>query len=211
MKSKAHRAKTKESKRLTLKDRLSRLSYVQAAKLLGPDGPRLIRQGAAYDEIDLDRDVYFRGDLFRLKLRGAGVGRKPPIVTITTMAAAGGEMFGAVFSFLGELVTQNQAQPPAEPLVAQVRDRLAECVEEDPSGRQRLTVTLPDRPRSTRLPKRWPGLCWPAACVNKDSRPLKRFFIFRPLKRFKRFLLVAPFVFHDNTEYGQRFAGHSSR
>ena len=61
------------------------------------------------------------------------------------VAAAGGEMLGAVFNFLGELVTQNQAQPPAEPLVAQVRDRLAECVEEDPSGRQRLTVTLPDR------------------------------------------------------------------
>jgi len=61
------------------------------------------------------------------------------------VAAAGGEMLGAVFNFLGELVTQNDAQPPAEPLVAQVRDRLSECVEEDPSGRQRLTVTLPDR------------------------------------------------------------------
>ena len=61
------------------------------------------------------------------------------------VAAAGGEMLGAVFSFLGELVTQNESQPPAEPLVAQVRDRLNECVEEDPSGRQRLTVTLPDR------------------------------------------------------------------
>ena len=34
------------------------------------------------------------------------------------VAAAGGEMFGAVFSFLGELVSQDQSQPPAEPLVA---------------------------------------------------------------------------------------------
>ena len=61
------------------------------------------------------------------------------------VAAAGGEMLGAVFGFLGELVSQDQSQAPAEPLVAQVRSRLAECVEEDSSGRQRLTVTLPDR------------------------------------------------------------------
>ncbi len=61
------------------------------------------------------------------------------------VAAAGGEMLGAVFNFLGELVSQNASQTPAEPLVAQVRDRLAGCVEEDVSGRQRLTITLPDR------------------------------------------------------------------
>jgi hypothetical protein len=43
------------------------------------------------------------------------------------------------------LVSKDQSPAPAEPLVAQVHSRLAECVEEDPSGRQRLTVTLPDR------------------------------------------------------------------
>ena len=61
------------------------------------------------------------------------------------VAAAGGEMLGAVFNFLGELVSQDQPQPPSEAVVARVRDRLNECVEEDPSGGQRLTVTLPDR------------------------------------------------------------------
>jgi len=61
------------------------------------------------------------------------------------VAAAGGEMLGAVFNFLGELVAKDSAQPPAEGLVAQVRTRLGECVEEDSSGRPRLTVTLPDR------------------------------------------------------------------
>lgn len=61
------------------------------------------------------------------------------------VAAAGGEMLGAVFNFLGELVSQDQAAPPAEPVVSRVRDRLAQCVEEDAAGRQRLTVTLPDR------------------------------------------------------------------
>lgn len=61
------------------------------------------------------------------------------------VAAAGGEMLGAVFHFLGELVSQDGSQPPAEPLVAEVSSRLAECAEEDASGRQRLTITLPDR------------------------------------------------------------------
>jgi hypothetical protein len=61
------------------------------------------------------------------------------------VAAAGGELLGAVFQFLGELVAQGPATPPPEKLVGQVRQRLTECVEEDASGRPRLTVTLPDR------------------------------------------------------------------
>jgi superfamily II DNA/RNA helicase len=61
------------------------------------------------------------------------------------VAAAGGEMLGAVFNFLGELVAKDGAQPPAEGLVTKVRASLGECVEEDSSGRPRLTVTLPDR------------------------------------------------------------------
>jgi superfamily II DNA/RNA helicase len=62
------------------------------------------------------------------------------------VAAAGGELLGAVFHFLGELVAQGPAAaPPPEKVVNQVRQRLTECVEEDPSGRPRLTVTLPDR------------------------------------------------------------------
>jgi superfamily II DNA or RNA helicase len=61
------------------------------------------------------------------------------------VAAAGGELLGAAFKFLGELVT-SQAEQPAEPAVAaDLRSRLAECVEPDADGRQKLTVTLPDR------------------------------------------------------------------
>ena len=87
MKTKTRAAKTKKSKKLTLKDRLSHLTHYRACQLLGPDGQQLIRRGAAY-EIDIDRDVYFRGDLFRLKLRGAGGRGKDAVVTITTMAEA---------------------------------------------------------------------------------------------------------------------------
>jgi hypothetical protein len=62
------------------------------------------------------------------------------------VAAAGGELLGAVFNFLGELVSQEQsAAPPAPDTVASLRQRLADCVEEDDQGRQRLSITLPNR------------------------------------------------------------------
>lgn len=80
--------KTKPSQRLTLSDRLSRLNYQQACKLLGPEGKQLIAAGQKYDCIDVDRDVYLRGDLFRLRLPGDGLSAEPPVVTITTMASA---------------------------------------------------------------------------------------------------------------------------
>jgi hypothetical protein len=61
------------------------------------------------------------------------------------VAAAGGELLGAAFKFLGELVA-TQADQPAEPAMAvELRSRLAQCAEDDGTGRQRLTVTLPDR------------------------------------------------------------------
>lgn len=62
------------------------------------------------------------------------------------VAAAGGELLGAVFNFLGELVAENQtsAGPPPEQ-VTQLRSRLADCVEEDETGKQRLTITLPNK------------------------------------------------------------------
>jgi hypothetical protein len=54
-------------------------------------------------------------------------------------------MLGAVFNFLGELVNKDQAPALSEHLVTQVHSRLSQCVEEDPSGKPRLSVTLPDR------------------------------------------------------------------
>ncbi len=62
------------------------------------------------------------------------------------VAAAGGELLGAVFNFLGELVSQERsAAPPAPDTVASLKQRLAECVEEDAQGRQQLSITLPNR------------------------------------------------------------------
>ena len=53
---------TKKSDRLTLKDRLSRLNFQQACKLLGEEGSRLIQKGGSY-EIDIDEQVYLGDDL----------------------------------------------------------------------------------------------------------------------------------------------------
>ncbi len=62
------------------------------------------------------------------------------------VAAAGGELLGAVFHFLGELVAQQPAAtPPAQDTVASLKRRLAECVEEDGQGRQRFSITLPNQ------------------------------------------------------------------
>ena len=61
------------------------------------------------------------------------------------VAAAGGEMLGAVFNFLGELVAEDKSPAPAAEVVTNIRDRLGQCVEEDEQGQQRLTVTLPNR------------------------------------------------------------------
>ena len=61
------------------------------------------------------------------------------------VAAAGGELLGAAFHFLGELISDFQETDASQQLATDLRSRLAECVEDDPSGRPRLTVTLPDR------------------------------------------------------------------
>jgi SNF2 family DNA or RNA helicase len=62
------------------------------------------------------------------------------------VGAAGGEMLGAVFQFLGELVGGgDNAAPPAEPVVRELSARLKECVEVDETGKARLTVTFPNQ------------------------------------------------------------------
>jgi superfamily II DNA or RNA helicase len=72
--------------------------------------------------------------------------REPATEHRERVAAAGGELLGAAFKFLGELVSQQPAAaPPTEALVANLRLGLGACVEEDPAGKPRLTITLPDK------------------------------------------------------------------
>ncbi|MBU0641163.1 MAG: DEAD/DEAH box helicase [Planctomycetes bacterium] len=72
--------KTNGRRELTLRDRLSRLTYHQACRLIGGNAEQLIRLGGKH-EIDIDEDVYLAGDLFRLSLNGA-------VVTLTQMVEA---------------------------------------------------------------------------------------------------------------------------
>ena len=57
---------------LTLKDRLSYLTYREACKLLGPEGEQLIRQGGKY-EIDIEEQVTWAENRLRLNLDGATI------------------------------------------------------------------------------------------------------------------------------------------
>jgi hypothetical protein len=60
------------------------------------------------------------------------------------VAAASGELLGAAFKLLGELVQQAPTPPPPD-LVTSLRSGLDACVDEDQAGKPRLTITLPDR------------------------------------------------------------------
>jgi hypothetical protein len=63
------------------------------------------------------------------------------------VAEAGGQLLGAAFQFLGELVNDGapSTPKPSEALVGDLRSRLDACVESDADGRPRLTIALPDR------------------------------------------------------------------
>jgi hypothetical protein len=61
------------------------------------------------------------------------------------VAAAGGELLGAAFRFLGELAARQESAPPPESLVANLKAGLAACVDDGADGKPRLTLTLPDK------------------------------------------------------------------
>ncbi|MEZ6064883.1 MAG: DEAD/DEAH box helicase [Planctomycetaceae bacterium] len=66
------------------------------------------------------------------------------------VAAAGGQLLGAAFQMLGELVSTDHA-PPDPAVVQQLQHGLAECVDRDDSGRPQLRITLPDEQSLTGL------------------------------------------------------------
>ncbi|MEX2561402.1 MAG: helicase, partial [Pirellulales bacterium] len=80
--------KTRPTNRLSLHDRLSRLTFLQACKLLGKTGKKLIQQSANLWDINIAEDVFFGGDLFRLRIPNELRNGQPVVVTITLMAEA---------------------------------------------------------------------------------------------------------------------------
>ena len=79
-------SRTRPAAKLSLRDRLSRLTFLAACKLLGPNGKDLIQRNANNWEFKIAEDVYFAGDLFRLRFPGETTDGNPLTVTITLMA-----------------------------------------------------------------------------------------------------------------------------
>ena len=80
--------KTRPSGRLSLQDRLSRLTFLEACKLLGPQGKRLIQQSANLWDLKVKDDVYLGGDLFRVRFPEQSDDGSPIVVSVTLMAEA---------------------------------------------------------------------------------------------------------------------------
>ncbi len=98
---------TKKSSELTLKDRLSRLKYEDACKLLGAKGEALIRIGGAYD-IDISHQVSLDENAFRLRLESAEAaiqlhdGAKKRLQMECSSCLGSCEHLGAAFSLILE-------------------------------------------------------------------------------------------------------------
>jgi ERCC4-related helicase len=119
-------ATTRPSGQLSLKDRLSRLTFVDACKLLGPNGAKLIRKGANLWDIELQEHVVLGEDQFRLRLPEGTQDGQPLIVTIALLDEArqrlhwscsqciqACEHVGAAFSLiLEEKLSLGLAAPP---------------------------------------------------------------------------------------------------
>ena len=105
---------------ITLKDKLSHLSYTQACKLLGPQGKQLILDGGKY-EIDVFEQVTFNNDHFNLSIENAQVSvtldpQKNQRLNIHCSACSGAcEHQGAALSLiLEEKLTLGLSAPPPE-------------------------------------------------------------------------------------------------
>jgi len=148
---------TKASSELTLFDKLSRLSFNSAAKLLGREGNRLITAGGKYD-VDIFTQVQLDRDRFRLTLGGS-------VVTLSLNAAVRDrlewrcdtcevpcEHAGAAFSLILEeklalgLAGAPPDRRPVESLTEQalVAQAIAERKERARTEEMRLTSVNPD-------------------------------------------------------------------
>jgi hypothetical protein len=148
---------TKPASELSLFDVLSRLSFLKAAKLLGPDGSRLITEGGKH-EIDIATQVEFDHERFRLAVDGATVTLSLSLAARDRLdwrcsaCAMPCEHAGAAFSLILEekLALGLSDAPPEREAVeslseeAIVAQALAEREERARTEKMRLTSQDPD-------------------------------------------------------------------
>jgi superfamily II DNA/RNA helicase len=60
------------------------------------------------------------------------------------IASAGGQLLGAAFSFLGEVLGKGEETERTRQTAEALKGRLAECLERDEQGNWKMTVTFPD-------------------------------------------------------------------
>ena len=60
------------------------------------------------------------------------------------IAAAGGQLVGAAFAFIGEMLADRAGDDDLAPVAGAFKARLSECLERTEDGRLNMTITLPD-------------------------------------------------------------------
>jgi SNF2 family DNA or RNA helicase len=159
--------KTRPSDKLTLRDKLSHLTFIEAVKLLGPDGKRLIQKSGHGWPIKIEEHVFLGDDLFRLRVPGESVNGQPVVVTITLMAEARHRLHwnctacdaacphvGAAFSLILEektllgLAAAPPKRKPVESLSEEelIERALAERLERARSEKMKIVASEPQRP-----------------------------------------------------------------
>ena len=164
-------AKVLPTRRLNLKDRLSRLSYTDACKLLGPEGRKLLTRNASTWDIKIKEDVRLGPDLFRVRFPDEPTGNGshrggPTVVSITLKAEARNRLHCrctkckqicphlgyALALILEEKTALGLAAPPVERTPVEslaeadlVRQAIAE--REQRAREEKMSVTALDRKR----------------------------------------------------------------
>ncbi|MDY6986822.1 MAG: DEAD/DEAH box helicase [Thermodesulfobacteriota bacterium] len=60
------------------------------------------------------------------------------------IADAGGQLLGAAFAFMGEVIAQKEETEQTRQMAAMFKNRLCDCLEKDENNKLKMTVTLPD-------------------------------------------------------------------
>ena len=60
------------------------------------------------------------------------------------ISAAGGQLLGAAFSFIGEIFSGKEETEQTVQMAEAFKSRLSECLEKGDDGQLKMTITLPD-------------------------------------------------------------------
>jgi len=86
------RRQIKSKKRISFRDRLARLTYFQACKLLGDKGKQLIGRGGQRWDLNAEDHAYLGGDLFRVRIADEELPGKKAIVILTSISSRSQEL-----------------------------------------------------------------------------------------------------------------------